>query len=320
MLIRLTVVGSINLGFSMQAERMPVSGENVRAEDLELAPAGEGALQAIAAARLGAEVTLVGCVGHDSHGQVLRRRLSHEGVNVKYLATDAEVGTGMAFEVVADHHHRVFSVLDANLRCTPEHIESTHRAFERAGFVLLSLGLPEDTVNRALQVSADCEVQVLLQPAPLSKKPPQLWNRANLLTPSRVAAARLSGKPTEDQAGLVAALEKLRARPGPRRPPAGGGGLPAGGRRGPASDPRLRRAAGGPLRRGGGLRRRPGLAPGRGGRAGGGRHFRLRRGRPHRRRQGCAGGSAHPRGRGRTPQEVPPRRHPPRQAALSRGL
>ena len=212
MLIRLTVVGSINLGFSMQAERMPVSGENVRAEDLELAPAGEGALQAIAAARLGAEVTLVGCVGHDSHGQVLRRRLSHEGVNVKYLATDAEVGTGMAFEVVADHHHRVFSVLDANLRCTPEHIESTHRAFERAGFVLLSLGLPEDTVNRALQVSADCEVQVLLQPAPLSKKPPQLWNRANLLTPSRVAAARLSGKPTEDQAGLVAALEKLRAR------------------------------------------------------------------------------------------------------------
>ncbi len=211
---RLTVLGNINLDFSLQAERMPDPGENVIAEDLELIPGGKGANQAVAAARLGAQVALIGCLGADSYGRVLRRRLSHEGINVKYVQTDPEQPTGMAFVFVveAEGNNRIFSVLGANLGCTSQHVEQAQRAFERADFFLTALGIAEDTVNRALQIAADCAVPSLLDPSPLAEKPPQLWRNAQVLTPNQTEAARLSRMPIEDVPSAVAAAARLVKR------------------------------------------------------------------------------------------------------------
>lgn len=211
---RITVLGNINLDFSIQAERMPELGENLVAEDFELIPGGKGANQAVAAARLGAEVVLIGSVGNDNYGRVLRRRLSHEGVNVKFVRTDEESSTGMAFVFVARNtgDNRILSVLGANLSCTPDHIEAAHRAFERADFFLTSLGSPEPAVNRALQIAADCALPALLDPAPLAKKPPQLWNSASVLTPNQTEASRLSGETVKDLPSAVAAAQKMAKR------------------------------------------------------------------------------------------------------------
>jgi len=211
---RLAVLGNINLDFSLQAERIPDPGENLIAQDLELIPGGKGANQAVAAIRLGAEVALIGCLGADSYGRVLRRRLSHEGVNVKYVHTAEEQATGMAFVFVVESeaNNRIFSVLGANLCCTPENVEYAQRAFERADFFLTALGVPEETVNRALQIAADCAVPSLLDPSPLAERPPQLWRSAKVLTPNQTEAARLSGKPVDDVPSAVAAAERLAQR------------------------------------------------------------------------------------------------------------
>ena len=211
---RITVLGNINLDFSIQAERMPEQGENLVAEDFELIPGGKGANQAVAAARLGAEVVLIGSVGNDNYGRVLRRRLSHEGVNVKFVRTDEEMATGMAFVFVGRNtgDNRILSVLGANLSCTPDHIEAAHRAFERADFFVTALGVPEAAVNRALQIAADCALPALLDPAPLAKKPPQLWNSSSVLTPNQTEASRLSGETVKDLASALTAAQKMAKR------------------------------------------------------------------------------------------------------------
>jgi ribokinase len=211
---RLTVLGNINLDFSVQTQRIPEKGENVLAEGFELIPGGKGANQAVAAARLGAEVLLIGCLGDDAYGKVLRKRLSHEGVNVKWVEITEEAATGTAFVLVgqAEADNRIVSVLGANLCCSPDHIEQAHRAFERCDFFLTSLGVPEDTVNRAMQVATDCGVPALLDPSPLGKKPPQLWTGAGVLTPNQTEASRLVSLPVTDTASALTAARKMAAR------------------------------------------------------------------------------------------------------------
>jgi ribokinase len=211
---RLTVLGNINLDFSLQLPRLPEKGENVVADGYELIPGGKGANQAVAAARLGAEVTLIGCLGTDGPGKLLRKRLSHEGVNVKWVDATEDASTGTAFVLVgqADADNRIVSVLGANLRCTPQHIEQAHRAFERCDYFLTSLGVPEDSVNRAMQVAADCAVPALLVPAPLAKKPPQLWTGSAVITPNQTEAGRLVNVAVTDTASAVTAAHKMHTR------------------------------------------------------------------------------------------------------------
>lgn len=211
---KITVLGNINLDFSIQVERMPERGENLVAENFELVPGGKGANQAVAAARLGAETVLIGMVGNDNYGRVLRRRLSHEAVNVKFVRSDEDAATGMAFVVVTRNggDNRILSVLGANLNVTPDQVESAHRAFERADFLLTALGVSEVTVNRALQIAADCSLPALLDPAPLGKKPPQLWNSASVLTPNQTEASRLSGVTVQDLPSSRVAAERLARR------------------------------------------------------------------------------------------------------------
>ena len=211
---RLTVLGNINLDFSIQVARIPEKGEDVVADGFELIAGGKGANQAVTAARLGAEVVLIGCLGTDAYGKILRKRLSHEGVNVKWVDTSEEAATGTAFVFVgqADADNRIVSVLGANLKCTPQHIEQAHRAFERCDFFLTSLGVPEDTVNRAMQVAADCSVPALLDPSPLGKKPPQLWTGSNVITPNQTEASRLVNVTITDTASALTAARKMATR------------------------------------------------------------------------------------------------------------
>ena len=211
---RLTVMGNINMDFSIRTELMPAAGEIVTAEGVELIPGGKGANQAVAAVRLGAEVLLVGCLGHDVYGRALRQRMSQGGVGVKFVSQEEGVATGMAFLLrdASAGQPRVLSVPGANLALTPDRVEQAHRAFERADFFLTSLTLADETTNRALQIAADCFVPILLDPAPLPGKPPQLWTGAHLLTPNRAEASRLTRQTVTDLASAVEACRRMRTR------------------------------------------------------------------------------------------------------------
>ena len=121
--MRLVVVGSINEDLLLRVPKIPAPGETVSGEDLERAPGGKGANQAVAAARLGADVSLVARVGADPSGSALLARLRQEGVDVEAVGVDTDAATGTALIVVEPGGENTVTVAPgANARLTPEDV------------------------------------------------------------------------------------------------------------------------------------------------------------------------------------------------------
>jgi ribokinase len=144
---RLTVVGSINLDLVVQAERLPRPGETVSGASFSRVPGGKGANQAVAAARLGAEVALVGCVGNDSVATEALAALNETGVEERWLAKD--VPTGIALITVDGEGETTIVVAPgANAELRPDYL-----ALGDAEAVLCQQEIPAETVARAAELA-----------------------------------------------------------------------------------------------------------------------------------------------------------------------
>ena len=140
---RLTVVGSINLDLVARAERLPRPGETVGGDSFVRVPGGKGANQAVAAARLGADVTLVACIGDDDFGQEALAELTRAGVGLEPLKIAPTATTGVALITVdADGENEIVVAPGANLALRPEDV-----VLPGAGAVLAQLEIPLDTVR-----------------------------------------------------------------------------------------------------------------------------------------------------------------------------
>jgi len=147
MAVRLTVVGSINLDLVVQAERLPRPGETVSGARFSRVPGGKGANQAVAAARLGAEVALVGCVGRDPHAEEALAELHAAGVDERWIARDAP--TGIALITVDGAGETTIVVAPgANGELRPEDLE-----LGGADAVLCQQEIPAETVARAAELT-----------------------------------------------------------------------------------------------------------------------------------------------------------------------
>ncbi|MBC7287893.1 MAG: ribokinase [Armatimonadetes bacterium] len=206
MAVRLAVVGNINVDFLLPCQRLPGAGENIVADSLQLLAGGKGANQAVAAARLGAEVTLVGRVGRDPFGTVLKNNLAREGINVDFVGVDEKVPTGCAFVLVLPKaENAIISALGANMQLTPAHVEEAFEEIEELDAILVQMGIPLEAVDRAIQIGTDRGVPVLLDPTPLRGKFPRLWRHTTVITPNASEAEALTGVPTGTVAGAVEA-------------------------------------------------------------------------------------------------------------------
>jgi ribokinase len=145
---RLTVVGSINLDLVLRAERLPRPGETVSGADVSRVPGGKGANQAVAAARLGAAVTMVGCVGRDEVAEEALAGLRSAGVGVGWLAKDAPTGIAL-ITVDADGETTIVVAPGANAELRPEDLALG----DDAGAVLCQQEIPAETVARAAEVA-----------------------------------------------------------------------------------------------------------------------------------------------------------------------
>jgi ribokinase len=126
---RILVVGSINMDLVLEMERLPAAGESVLGSRYGYVPGGKGANQAVAAARLGAEVTFVGRVGRDAHGDTLREHLAREAIHAELLAPDEQAQTGFAaIPVEPGGQNRIIVYAGANLTIRAEYVR---RAFAR---------------------------------------------------------------------------------------------------------------------------------------------------------------------------------------------
>jgi len=212
MSVQLTVLGSINIDFVVQADRLPQPAETLQARDsFDMVPGGKGANQAVAATRLGARVSLVGRVGNDAFGPALVKNLRREKVNTDFIAQDEEANTGAAFiTVIPSGENSILVALGANNRCSIEQIEAVASEIEHSDLLSVQLGVPVEVVDRAIQIAVDRDVLVQLNPSPLGEQLPDLWRRAHLVVLNQTEASELSRIDVSDIISAIEAAHALR--------------------------------------------------------------------------------------------------------------
>lgn len=216
MTARLTVVGSVNMDLVIRSPCIPQAGETILGHDFYTAPGGKGANQAVAAARLGARVSMVGRVGHDAFASTLLDGLAADGVDHAFVLKDGAAASGVALIVVDDAGRNSIVVASgANMRLSPADVDAAEASIAEADTLLLQLESPLDTVLRAAQVARSHGVTVLLNPAPARPLPAALLGLVDVLVPNEIETARLVQAPVDDYAGAEMAAHKLlRMGPG----------------------------------------------------------------------------------------------------------
>lgn len=201
---RLVVVGSINMDLITLAQRFPSPGETLLGERFLSVHGGKGGNQAVAAARLGAEVHMVGAVGDDEFAQPLREGLATEGINVEHVTNVDNCGSGTASITVAGGENAIIVVPGANARLTPSHVEQAQNLIARADAVLVQMEIPLETVEATLRIAHQHRVPVILNPAPSQPLPVEWLKLARYITPNQYELATLlDADPAEDFRDLM---------------------------------------------------------------------------------------------------------------------
>lgn len=163
---KISVVGSLNADVAVRTARMPNDGETVVGDDIRVSPGGKGANQAIAAARLGGDVRMFGCVGDDGYGELLKDTLRREGVHAEFLKTISSVSTGTAVVIVTEKDNRIITVRGANACATAEYIDSVKNGLLDSDLVVLQHEIPFETVEYVIRLCHGENIPVILNPAP----------------------------------------------------------------------------------------------------------------------------------------------------------
>lgn len=211
--VEVAVIGNVNIDFVIRAKELPQPGQNVVADAMQLAPGGKGANQAVAAARLGAIVYLIGRVGKDPFGSLLLQHLKKAGVDTSCVTTDPSKPTGAAFvTVLADGENAILSALGANMSLTPAEVEQAFAELEHLDAIIVQMGIPLPCVDRVIQIGADRDIPVLFDPTPMRQGLPRLWRYAAIITPNASEAEAITGIKVTSIASAFEAAESLHAR------------------------------------------------------------------------------------------------------------
>ena len=192
---KILVIGSLNIDMVMKVDHMPTAGETILCDGMKLVAGGKGANQACAAGRLGTDVTMLGAIGNDSHGEMQRDSLQRSGVDVSGLITKERVSTGTAFITVnKEGNNSIVVVQGANEQFTPEDIEAHRDLLEECEIVILQLEIPMDTVLYAVKLARTLGKTVILDPAPVPEHfPEELYQYVDIIKPNESELSRLTG-------------------------------------------------------------------------------------------------------------------------------
>lgn len=192
---KIVIIGSFNMDLTSYMERMPRPGETVNGRKFVTGPGGKGSNQAVAAARLGADVTFIGRVGKDAFGDQAVRTWQQEGIRTDYIVRDPDHATGVAPIFVDDSgENSIVVVLGANLNIQAADIDAAADVIADADIVLTQLEINYDMVGYALKVARQQGVRTILNPAPAGDLPPEVVALADLITPNETELEVLAGK------------------------------------------------------------------------------------------------------------------------------
>ena len=207
---KVVVVGSYNTDMTIKTKKLPGPGETVIGGHFSTGGGGKGANQAIAAARIGAEVTFVARVGNDLLGSEGIKRLNEEHINTKYIYRDNDLPTGVAFIVVDDKGENSIVVASgANANLSPTDIESASDEISSADILLIQLESPIESVYASIKSAHDNGVTVILNPAPAQELDNHILKYVDIITPNIVEAEMLTGIKVTDVNSLQSIVNRF---------------------------------------------------------------------------------------------------------------
>ena len=204
------VLGGINMDLVGTTERMPAPGETVFGQSFHTAPGGKGANQAVAAARLGAEVRMVGRVGGDEFGPALLDGMRREGIDVSGVATDPDNSSGIAMILLdGQKENYIVAIYGANLASDRDQVRAVETALDGADVLLLQLETPLEVATEAARIARDRGVRVVWDPAPALDMGRDAYALCDALTPNQAEAEYLTGVPVTDPNSARLAARRL---------------------------------------------------------------------------------------------------------------
>lgn len=197
--ISIAVIGSCNIDVVVEAPKRPLAGETILGSRLIIAQGGKGANQAVAAARLGAKVYMVGCVGDDDYGRSVLKNFEANGVDTAYVKIIPGVTTGTAHITLAEGDNSIIVIKGANDLVTPAFVDEAWPQIAKCDMVMLQHEIPAETIAYVLKKCAASGVKALLNPAPVLDGAHEWAKDAAFVTPNEHEAQSLfPGKTTEE--------------------------------------------------------------------------------------------------------------------------
>jgi ribokinase len=209
---KVVVIGSLNMDLVTRAPRLPKGGETLIGQSFATVSGGKGANQAVAAARLGARVSMIGCVGNDAYGEALRGALLAEQIDCQAVST-IDGSSGVALIVVDDNSQNTIVIVPgANGALTVEAIDRFDSVIQAADVLICQLEVPDASVGHALKRGRELGKTVILNPAPASRPLPSDWYASiDYLIPNESEASALSGLSVDSLETAQAAATRLIA-------------------------------------------------------------------------------------------------------------
>ncbi|MBA9025893.1 ribokinase [Peribacillus huizhouensis] len=192
-MVKITVIGSSSMDLVVTAQKRPDKGETILGESFKTVPGGKGANQAVAASRLGAEVTMIGRVGDDDFGKEIIKNFSKNNVLTQCVERVTGMESGTAHITLADGDNSIIVVKAANDMVTAEFIEQKLEVIRESDIVLIQQEIPEETVEFVSETCYSLGIPLLLNPAPARPLSQKVIERATYITPNELEAAVLFG-------------------------------------------------------------------------------------------------------------------------------
>ena len=202
------VLGSINMDMVARVPRMPVGGETLTADKYYVNPGGKGANQAVAIAKLGGKVAMIGKVGSDETGDALKNNLKAMGVD-ESMVTRADVPSGIAMIIVEGGENRIILYKGANHSVTKADVDEGLKNAQPGDALVMQLEIPLETVTYAAAVAKQKGMLVLLNPAPAVPLGEELLKNVDIIAPNETETEILTGVGLDSDVHIALAVKKL---------------------------------------------------------------------------------------------------------------
>lgn len=187
----ITIVGSINMDMIIVSDKFPSKGETVIGQEYHTKPGGKGANQAIAVARLGAQVHMIGMVGDDQFGKELLSVFEREKVSIDSVHSTNQANTGTGTIILSDNDNRIIVVQGANRELKSKHIIKYKEKILKSDLVLIQFEIPLEVIQFTINLCYENDIPIIINPAPARELPHEYWLKATYITPNETEELQL---------------------------------------------------------------------------------------------------------------------------------